>query len=149
MRVGRLAVCVVTILLGACRKPPAPAARSPEAGRPAPAAATPSSEPPKTAEGCRACNGDFGVHGLSETPFCNCRTHDAGKRCKGKDDCEAECIADGEREVTEPGPPPRGHHLGKCAEFRTTFGCNAFLPPHGPNPAPVRLDQPLEQLCVD
>jgi hypothetical protein len=106
--------------------------------------------PPDTAEGCRACNGDFGVHGLAPTPFCNCRTHDAGKRCRGKDDCESECVGDdGEREVVDPGPPPRGHRLGRCAEFRTMFGCHAFLPPHGAAPALVRLDQEPEEICVD
>jgi hypothetical protein len=125
-------------LLG-CRRTPPPAARSPgEAG------------PPTTAEACRACNGDFGVHGLSPTPTCNCRTRDAGKRCRGKDDCESECVGDLiEREVTDPGPPPRGAFVGRCAEFTTTFGCHRFLPARGPSPAPVPLDDPPAQLCVD
>jgi len=132
------------MVLTGCHRAPA---RSPsDAGDPTGAA----SEPPRTPQACRTCNGDFGVHGLNPTPFCLCRTHDAGKRCRGKDDCEAECIGDlDEREVTQPGPHPRGYRLGLCAEFRTTFGCHAFLPPHGPKPAPTRLDQPAEQLCVD
>jgi hypothetical protein len=105
---------------------------------------------PRTAEACRACNGEFGPHGLDQNPTCNCRTRDAGKRCRGKDDCEAECVGDvGEREVTSQGPPPMGHWVGRCAEFRTTFGCHVFLPPHGGSPAAVRLDQAPEQLCVD
>ena len=36
-----------------------------------------------------------------------------GKKCRGKDDCEGECIGDGaEREVTQPGPPPLGFWIG-------------------------------------
>ena len=119
----------------ACRRTPPPDARS---------------AAPATAEACRACNGDFGVHGLSPTPICLCRTHDAGKRCRGKDECEADCIGDlGEREVTDPGPPPRGAFVGRCAEFRTTFGCHRFLPNRGRSPAPVLLDEPPAELCVD
>ena len=104
--------------------------------------------PPTTAEGCKACNGDFGPHGIDPTPKCLCRTKDGGKKCRGKDDCEAECVADGgEREVTQPGPPPLGFWLGRCAEFRATFGCHSFLPPK--TGQPVRLDVALEQMCVD
>lgn len=105
---------------------------------------------PKTPEGCRACNGDFGVHGLDRTPRCLCRTGDAGKRCRAKDDCDGECIGDaGEHEVTDPGPPPRGHLLGRCAEFRTTFGCHRFLDRRRDQSGPVRLDEPQPELCVD
>jgi hypothetical protein len=42
-----------------------------------------------------------------------------------------------------------GHRLGRCAEFRTSYGCHVFLPPHGASAAPVALDQAPEQLCVD
>jgi hypothetical protein len=136
---------------GCCRSaPPAPAANSvnqPPAGVAAPSG---SAEPPRTVEACRACNGDFGPHGIDPNPSCNCRTHDAGKRCRGKNDCEGECIGDlGDREVTSPGPPAMGHRLGRCAEFRTSYGCHVFLPPHGASSAAVALDQPPEQLCVD
>ena len=140
-------VAAVSLVLGGCHRAPAPAARSPVEAGPPPSAVA---EAPRTAEACRACNGDFGPHGIDPTPTCLCRTHDPGKRCRGKDDCEAECIGDaGEHEVTQPGPPPLGYRLGRCAEFRTTFGCHTFLPPRGRTPAPVRLDQPAEQLCVD
>lgn len=123
---------------GGCARKPAQKA---EAGQVAAA-------PPTTEEGCRACNGDFGAHGIDPTPKCLCRTKDAGKKCRGKDDCEAECVADGgEREVTQPGPPPLGFWLGRCAEFRATFGCHTFLPPKSGKP--VRLDEALPQMCVD
>ena len=103
---------------------------------------------PTTKEGCRACNGEFGVHGINPTPTCLCRTHDPGRRCRGKDECEGDCLGDaGQREVTQPGPPPRGYWLGRCSEFRSTFGCHVFLPARGGEP--VRLDVPAEQLCAD
>jgi hypothetical protein len=131
---------------GCCRSS-MPAAKSPNPAAPGAASAA---EPPQTAEGCRACNGEFAVHGLAQTPTCNCRTGDMGKRCRGKEDCEGECIGDqGDREVTSPGPPVMGHRVGRCAEFRTSFGCHVFLPPRGPSPAPVALDETPEQICVD
>jgi hypothetical protein len=100
-----------------------------------------------TEEQCRACKGQFRSHGLAQTPRCVCGTGDAGKRCRGKDDCEGDCISDGkEHEVVDPGPPPRGYFVGRCSPLRTTFGCNYLL---GPKGAPMPLDQPPEQLCVD
>lgn len=145
MTVGRevaaLAVTLAAVLAGgACARKPAQKA---EAGQVAAAPANPT-----TAEGCRACNGDFGPHGIDPTPKCICRTKDGGKTCRGKDDCEAECIGDGgEREVAQPGPPPRGFWVGRCAELRTSFGCHVFLPPKSGQP--VRLDVAPEQMCVD
>jgi hypothetical protein len=131
-------------LAGGCHRSPPPAARSiGEAGRPRETA-------PLTAEACRACDGDFGPHGLDPTPRCNCRTQDPGKRCRGKDECEAECVADvGDREITDPGPPARGFWVGRCADLHTTFGCHVFLPPRAPGSAAVTLDPPPQQLCVD
>jgi hypothetical protein len=126
-----------------CAKKPAQKAEAGQAARASAPLATPTTE-----EGCRACNGVFGAHGLDPTPRCVCRTTDAGKKCRGKDDCEGECIGDGgEREVTQPGPPPLGFWIGRCAEMRTTFGCHVFLPPKAAQP--VRLDATPEQLCVD
>jgi len=131
------------------RKATAPADAKPA---PAPRAAF---VPPTTEEGCRACNGNWGVHGIASgedglrrsepiaggsgnpprvpgtidpTPTCLCRTHDVGRRCRGKDECEGDCLGDaGEREVTQPGPPARGFWLGHCSEFHATFGCHVFL----------------------
>ena len=155
-----VAVLVLGCILGGCAARPAvgerPAAQSPP---PPPAAAPPPAPPrpiaaedavPRTAEGCRACNGDFGVHGLGGTPRCLCRTQDAGKRCRAKDDCDGECLADaGEREVTDPGPPARGYFLGRCSEFRTTFGCHRYLSRRRDQPGPVALDAPPSEICAD
>jgi hypothetical protein len=150
MTTGRRAVAAAVVMLigalagGGCTRKPA---HKSEGGQVAAAPATPPATP-TTEEGCRACNGEFGPHGIDQTPRCLCRTRDAGRNCRGKDDCEGECIGDGgEREVTQPGPPPLGFWRGRCAEFRTTFGCHVFLPPKSAQPA--RLDVALEQMCVD
>jgi hypothetical protein len=145
---GRLAAAAVVLAAaglagaasGCARKP----AQKAEAGQVA--AAPPAT--PTTEEGCRACNGVFGPHGIDPAPRCVCRTKDAGKKCRGKDDCEGDCIGDlGDREVTEPGPPPRGFWIGRCGEMRTTFGCHVFLP--AKSATPVRLDESPGQMCVD
>ena len=126
---------------GSCAKKPGQKA---EAGQ---VAAAPLATP-ATEEGCKACNGVFGQHGIDPTPRCVCRTKDAGKKCRGKDDCEGECLGDGsDKEVTQAGPPPLGFWLGRCAELRTTFGCHVFLPPKSAQP--VRLDEAPGQMCVD
>ena len=131
-------VALLTVA-GCARKP----AQRAEAGQVAAPLATPTTE-----EGCRACNGVFGQHGIEPTRRCICRTGDAGKKCRGKDDCEGQCIGDGgDREVTQPGPPPLGFWIGRCGELRTTFGCHVFLPPKSAEP--VRLDEAPQQLCAD
>jgi len=144
-------VAICGLFSGGCasRRSSPPPVR--DAGHAAPAKTAESAktaEPPKTAEDCRACGGEFGTHGINPTPRCICGTRDAGRRCKAKEDCEGDCVADGkEKEVTEPGPPPRGYFIGRCSKLRTTFGCHLFL---GPRSGPVRLDEPPEQqLCVD
>jgi hypothetical protein len=105
---------------------------------------------PQTEGECHACNGTWGPHGLSQKESCLCRTRDFGKVCKDGLECEGECVAvDGQTEVTDPGPPARGYFLGKCSEFDMVYGCNKLLmdgtKPHGP----VRLDEPLTEMCVD
>jgi hypothetical protein len=153
MRQGRavvpvLLVLAATLAAAGCTKKPAQKAEAGQVtgqgtGQVAAPLATPATE-----DGCRACNGVFGQHGIDPAPRCVCRTKDAGKKCRGKDDCEGECIGDGaEREVTQPGPPPLGFLIGRCAELRTTFGCHVFLPTKSAQP--VRLDQAPEQMCVD
>ena len=146
MRGGCL-LAVILAVTGGCtaRKGTAPVDAKAPAAKPATAAAF---VPPTTEEGCRSCNGKFGVHGLATTPTCLCRTHDPGRRCRGKDECEGDCLGDaGEREVTQPGPPPLGFWVGRCSEFHATFGCHVFLPSRAGEP--VRLDVPADQLCAD
>src|SRR6478672_5340408 len=141
MTSGRVAAAAAVGFVAAlaafgCAKKPASKA---EAGQvtAAPAAAAPS---PTTEEGCRACNGTWGPQGIDPNPRCLCRTNDAGKKCRGKDDCEGQCLGDlGDREVTEAGPPPKGYWIGRCGETRTTFGCHVFL--EGKPTAPVNLDE--------
>jgi hypothetical protein len=155
MTSGRVAVVVALALAAglagaACARKPA---HNTEAGQVAAAPvapAPPSTTPviPTTEEGCRACNGVFGPHGIDSTPRCVCRTKDAGKKCHAKADCEGDCIGDlGDREVTEPGPPPRGFWVGRCSEMRTTFGCHVLLESKPATPVP--LDEKLQQMCVD
>jgi hypothetical protein len=153
MTSGRIALVVLSIAIaaglagGACARKPA---HNTEAGQvaAAPVASAAPSTIPTTEEGCRACNGVFGPHGIDPAPRCVCRTKDAGKKCHGKADCEGDCIGDlGDREVTVPGPPPRGFWVGRCAEMRTTFGCHVML--ESKPAAPVRLDEAPQQLCVD
>jgi len=143
-RVAAIAAVVVAAALSgaACAKKPASKA---EAGQ---VAAAPAAPPPTTEEGCRACNGVWGPQGVDQTPRCVCRTRDAGKKCRGKDECEGDCIGDlGDREVTQPGPPPVGFWIGRCSEMRTTFGCHILLP--AKPAAPVPLDEPHPKMCVD
>ncbi|HEX6271970.1 MAG TPA: hypothetical protein VFZ53_02975 [Polyangiaceae bacterium] len=105
---------------------------------------------PRTETECRTCNGAWGVHGLSQKPDCNCRTSDAGKRCRDGVECEALCVAaeTPEREITEPGSPPRGFWVGKCSEFATVFGCYRPIE-DGAGAKPVALAEPPQMLCVD
>jgi hypothetical protein len=136
------AVAFVAALSGTgCAKKPAQKA---EAGQVAAAPAA----PPTTEEGCRACNGVFGPQGIDSTPRCVCRTKDAGKKCHAKADCEGDCIGDlGDREVTQPGPPPLGYWVGRCSEMRTTFGCHVLLESKPATPVP--LDETPHKMCVD
>jgi len=136
-----IVAAAVALAVAGCAKKPA---NNTEAGQ----VAAPPAARPTTEEGCRTCNGEWGPHGIDQTPRCVCRTKDAGKKCGGKDDCQAECIGDaGEQEVTQKGPPPLGFRHGRCSELMTTFGCHVFLPKKSAEP--VRLDVEPTQLCVD
>ena len=107
-------------------------------------------ERPKTERECKACNGSWGVHGLSQQPACNCRTSDGGKRCRDGIECESLCTAgeNPEREVTERGSPERGFWIGKCSEFVDVFGC--FRPiEDGAGAKPVELGEPPQMICAD
>jgi hypothetical protein len=106
--------------------------------------------PPQTERDCKACNGDWGVHGLSPKPSCNCRTTDGGKRCKDGAECEGLCTAadDPEREVVERGPPARGFFVGRCSTFMTIFGCYRPID-DGARARPVDLTEPPQMICAD
>src|ERR671938_616745 len=92
-----LAVCarVLALLLVAscCKNNPA----QPGRGAPAAAAAgkplevaSPAPNRPTTKEGCDACQGKWGKHGLAEADSCICKTKDAGKVCRDGSECQAD-----------------------------------------------------------
>jgi hypothetical protein len=148
-----LTMVIAVLALAGCRGSAAagpPVATSAAAA--APAATPPPKTPPGTEEGCRACRGIWGKHGISQTPSCNCRTGDGGKICRDGEDCQGLCVADSDnpaRDVTDPGPPPRGYILGRCSEFAAIFGCyrpiDRGAAAHGPTP----LGEPPAMLCAD
>lgn len=79
---------------------------------------------------CTQCNGEWGIHGLSQTPGCNCRTTDYGQACNAGNQCQGECLVDRDHQVeVEAGPPALGYFTGQCAEFVTSFGCHDVAPP--------------------
>jgi hypothetical protein len=132
-----LALAAALTWHGSCaRTPPPPAA----------------ARPPLTEEQCRACAGEWGVHGLAQAPSCNCRTADGGKRCTDGADCQGVCVAapdDPEREVREAGPPARGFFVGRCSTVMTVFGCNRIIGRGARSRGLVALDEPPTMLCVD
>ena len=102
-----------------------------------------------TPEACKACNGEWGTHGLAQKEGCLCRTKDAGKVCKSKIDCESQCVAKDEpdTEIVEPGSPAKGFFLGKCHEFVPYFGCARLLNDRAATP--VSLAELPSKMCVD
>jgi hypothetical protein len=122
--------------------PSQPAAATAEAPHPA----------PTTAEACRACRGDWGIHGLMDTETCNCRTNDGGKRCTDGVDCQGVCVAstgEPEREVVSNGPPARGFFVGRCSDFVTVHGCIRIIDRGVRARGPAELGEPPGAICVD
>lgn len=112
--------------------------------------------PPSTVDACRACNGDWGMHGLSDTisqtESCDCRTNDGGKRCTDGIDCQGMCVANADNpayDVVDIGPPARGFLVGRCSEFVTAFGCNALIDAGARDDGPVFVAAAPPVLCVD
>jgi hypothetical protein len=122
-----------------CKKTPPPATVASAAQTSAPAAGG----PPTTREGCDACQGKWGRHGLADVESCICKTKDGGKECRDEADCEAQFV------VVEKGSPPTGHWKGRCAEYATTFGCHRFVPKGASKRPPLPADDAAEQLCYD
>ena len=110
------------------------------------------SAPQHTPDTCRACRGDWAVHGLAPEPSCDCRTVDAGKRCTDGADCQGMCVAspeDPEGEVVKDGPNPRGYFVGKCSAFKTVWGCNRIIQRGTRARGPQPLVEPPTMMCVD
>src|SRR5262245_4637989 len=115
------------------------------AGAPAsPSPAPPPTTPPVTAEACRACRGQWGVHGLDDKESCNCGTTDGGKRCRDGLDCQGMCLVNADQpdvEVVEAGPPARGFFVGRCSAFVAVFGCHSVVQRGARGEGPVLLGQ--------
>ncbi|MFZ5893188.1 MAG: hypothetical protein ACOY0T_19165 [Myxococcota bacterium] len=123
----------------------APAADPSAASQTAPARATGDGQ----AECAARCNGVFAAHGMAQQTFCLCRTRDHGKDCRDGAECEGMCVLDPvRREVSNPGPPARGHFVGRCSEFVKTFGCARFLS-RGAGSSPVDLSELPPEICID
>lgn len=108
---------------------------------------------------CRACKGDWGVHGISGTEGCNCRTRDAGNECRDGTDCEGECLFDHAEEVRA-GSEHCSHGacsvtlravrlVGRCATYRATFGCHSYVPNGESKRAPRIGAVRAPYVCVD
>jgi hypothetical protein len=145
--------------------PATPAATPPAAAAPAKAAtassttlgAPPTSSDhatpaPQTEAECKStCNGTWGRHGLSQKESCNCRTSDAGKRCRDGNECEGQCVADEnpELDVKEKGPPALGYLVGRCSETKMVFGCRRFIRDGAASGPPRDVSKLPPKLCVD
>jgi hypothetical protein len=139
----RALVMAVVLLAGT------PACRRSDGSHPATASTQAATQAPRSASECKACNGEWGVHGLLQVESCLCRTHDSGKVCHDGLECEGECVVeDGKLQVIEPGPPRRGYFLGRCSEFDHVFGCNKLLM-DGTGTQPISLEEPPGEVCVD
>jgi hypothetical protein len=129
--------------IGACRR----------AGTVGPTAAVmpPPLAHPTTKETCGSCRGIWAVHGLDEEPSCNCRTNDAGKRCRDGADCQGVCLAaeTPETETVVAGPPARGFFLGRCSELMIVTGCNRIIEPGASARGPTILAEPPPVICQD
>ena len=106
---------------------------------------------PNNREACERCGGLWGKHGIAETEGCICRTKDGGKTCTSANDCEGACIVDDEAsfEVVQPGDPPLGVFVGRCADYQTTFGCYRVAPPRNGEEPGLPEDQAARDICVD
>jgi hypothetical protein len=146
------ALSCLLVLSSCCAhdKPPPPAAAVAPAAQIAPVALAGGAGEPTTAEGCRACSGEWAAHGINPQPSCLCPTIDAGKRCRDGGECQGQCLADdGEHEITAAGPPARGYFVGRCSRTRTSFGCHRPISTGALKAGPIALDEPPAQLCAD
>jgi len=155
-----LLVVVASNFMTSCRHSsqgaPEPA---PSRGQPASSAAgapltanPPQATPrPTSKQGCDACGGQWAVHGIEQVEGCICRTKDGGKACRDGTECEGSCLVkdDAKFETVEPGPPPRGHYVGRCADYDTTFGCNRMIPNGVRAKGPLAVEEAAKTFCVD
>ena len=147
---GKLSIVRYLVVFGICLASIAACRRAGTV--PATAVMTPApSSPPATKEACRKCRGVWAVHGPDEEESCNCRTTDAGKRCRDGDDCQGMCLAAErpETEVVVAGPPARGFFVGRCSELMFVLGCNRLIERGSSAQGPVPLAEPPPIICQD
>jgi hypothetical protein len=106
---------------------------------------------PQTEQECRACSGEWSIHGVATFESCVCRTCDGGKRCRDGNDCQGQCIADDEpeQEITDAGPPARGFFVGRCSELEPVYGCYRFIDRGATANGPGLLSDPPQPVCAD
>jgi len=106
---------------------------------------------PTTKEGCDACQGNWAAHGIAEEETCICKTNDEGHSCLDGNDCQGECLLDGDPEfhVMDQGDPPRGYYQGHCAGYDTTFGCFLHIPDDTQSQLPLTAQEAGAYVCVD
>jgi hypothetical protein len=106
---------------------------------------------PSTKEACDVCQGLWAVHGIEPDEVCICKANDEGHECIDGNDCQGECILDGDAEfkVMEPGDPPRGYYKGHCAAYDTTFGCYRRIADDIQGQLPLTPEEAGEDICVD
>jgi hypothetical protein len=51
--------------------------------------------------------------------------------------------------VDKAGSPARGHYVGKCSEYDTTFGCMRVIPRGTRARGPLPEDEAAQHICVD
>ncbi len=109
---------------------------------------------------CEACNGTWGVYGISSTEGCNCSTTDGGKVCRDGDDCEASCMFDrfevvrvGSRTCAADGScavePELARPVGRCNGTVMSFGCKARIKAGASKDPAVTLPSRAPVQCVD
>jgi hypothetical protein len=106
---------------------------------------------PTSKEACDACQGLWGVHGVEEVETCICKTNDEGRECTDGNDCQGECLLDGDAQlnVMDQGDPPRGYFKGYCAGYDTTFGCFRHIPEDIQSQLPLVAEEAGPNICVD
>ena len=99
-------------------------------------------------QACKACNGEWGVHGMLATEGCVCRSPDGGRPCHDGNECAAGCVF----VRVEKLPGGLGRRVGRCAEFVGGFGCVSLIDP-GESKLPPRpfseLVNPSTRICAD
>jgi hypothetical protein len=106
---------------------------------------------PTTKEACDACQGLWAAHGIEPEETCICKTNDEGRECLDGNECQGECLLEGDPEfhVMDQGDPPRGYYKGRCAGYDTTFGCFRHIGDNIQNQLPLAADEAGESICVD